>query len=55
MGKSKKEKIITFNSLLHLENQKKIWIEQSEHFGEIHIWLKKTYFKHNDPFEDLRD
>ena len=55
VGKSKKEKIITFNSLLHLENQKKIWIEQSEHFGEIHIWLKKTYFKHNDPFEDLRD
>lgn len=55
VGKSKEEKIIAFNSLLHLENQKKIWIEQSEHFGEIHIWLKKTYFKHNDPFEDLRD
>ena len=55
VGKSKEEKIIAFNSLLHLENQKKIWIEQSEHFGEIHIWLKKTYFKHNDPFEDLRN
>ena len=55
VGKSREEKIIAFNSLLHLENQNKIWIHQDEHFGDIHIWLKKTYFKHNDPFEDLRD
>jgi len=55
VGKTKEEKITAFNSLLHLENQNKIWIHQDEHFGDIHIWLKKTYFKHNDPFEDLRD
>ncbi len=51
----KDEKIISFHSLLHLENQEKIWLEQDEHFGEIHIWMKKTYFKHNNPFEDLID
>ncbi|MCH8945720.1 MAG: segregation/condensation protein A [Nanoarchaeota archaeon] len=54
-GNNKEEKIIVFSSLLHLENQKKIWIEQKEHFGDIHIWLKKTYFKKNDPFKDLRE
>jgi len=38
-----------------LENQKKIWLEQNGHFEEIHLWLKKTYFKHNpDPFADLK-
>lgn len=55
IGKEKEDKILSFSSLLHLENQKKIWIEQEEHFGEIHIWLKDTYFKHNDPFEDLKE
>ncbi len=54
VGKNKEEKIISFSLILHLESQKKIWIEQKEHFGDIHIWLKDTYFKHNDPFEDLR-
>lgn len=52
---NKDEKIISFHSLLHLENQQKIWLEQDEHFGEINIWLKKTYLKHNNPFEDLID
>ena len=50
------EKLISFSPLLHLENSKKVWLEQTEHFGEIHIWLKKTFLKHNgDPYEDLRD
>jgi len=54
-GENREEKIITFSSLLHLENQRKIWIEQNENFGEIYIWLKKTYLKNNDPFADLRE
>ena len=54
-GNNKEEKIIVFSSLLHLENQEKIWIEQEEHFGDIHIWLKKTYFKKNDTFKNLRE
>ena len=53
---NKEEKIISFSFLLHLENQSKIWIEQDEHFGEMYIWLKKTYMKHNPKFfEYLRD
>ncbi len=55
VGNSKEEKIISFSPLLHLENQKKIWMEQEKHFDEIYIWLKETYLKHNpDPFADLK-
>lgn len=56
IGKDKEERIISFSPLLHLENQKKVWMEQPEHFEEIDIWLKDVYFKHNpDPFADLRE
>ena len=52
----REEKIMSFSLLLHMENQKKIWLDQGEHFGEIHIWLRKTFFKHNpDPFADLKE
>ena len=55
VGAKKEERIITFLPLLHLDNQKKIWLEQEEHFTDFHIWLQKTYFKHNpDPFSELR-
>ncbi len=48
-------KTVVFPSLLHLENQKKIWLDQEEHFEEIHIWLKNTYLKHNPcPLEKIR-
>ncbi|MFC1682061.1 segregation/condensation protein A [Nanoarchaeota archaeon] len=54
-GENREEKIITFSPLLHLENQKKIWLEQDSHFEEIHIWLKNIYLKHNpDPFAELK-
>jgi len=36
-GGEKKEKILTFLSLLHLNTEKKIWMQQDEHFGEIYI------------------
>ena len=56
IGKNKEERIISFSPLLHLEHQKKVWLEQDNHFDEIHIWLKKNYLKHNpDPFADLRE
>jgi len=55
VGMEKEEKLIAFSPLLHLENQKKVWLEQETHFEEIYIWLKETYFKHNpDPFADLK-
>lgn len=56
IGETKEERILAFLPLLELENQKKIWLEQENHFDEIHIWLKETYFKHNgDPFADLKE
>jgi len=55
VGIKKQNRIIAFSPLLHLENQKKIWLEQENHFQEIYIWMKKTYFKYNpDPFADLK-
>jgi len=52
----KEERAISFFPLLHLDHQKKIWLEQDGHFEEIYIWMKHTYFKHNpDPFADLRE
>jgi segregation and condensation protein A len=54
ISQTKEEKIHSFSSLLHLDNQNKIWLEQEEHFGEIHIWLKHTYLKHNPkPYSEL--
>lgn len=55
VGPEKEDKIISFSPLLHLENQKKVWLEQEKHFDEIDIWLQETYFKYNpNPFEELR-
>lgn len=55
IGDDKEERIIAFPALLHLDHQKKIWLEQEVHFEEFHIWLKEVYFKHNpDPFADLK-
>ena len=56
IGKNREERIISLLPLLHLECQKKIWLEQEGHFEEIHIWLKNVFLKHNpDPFAELRD
>ena len=38
IGDKKEEKLFSFTPLLYLEHQKKIWIEQNEHFGNIYIW-----------------
>ncbi len=56
IGKEREEQIISFGSLLHLENQQKVWMHQEDHFDEIYIWLKKTYLEHHgDPFAELRE
>jgi len=56
VGKEKEDKIISFYPLLQLENQKKVWLEQENHFEEIYIWLKNVFLKHNpDPFADLKN
>jgi segregation and condensation protein A len=54
--KNHEEMINSFSPLLHLENQKKIWLEQKNHFEEIYIWEKESYWKNNGhPFQDLMD
>ena len=56
IGENKEEKIISFLPLLHLENQKKIWLEQETHFDEIYIWLKDVFLKHNpNPLIELKE
>jgi len=45
--KTKEEKIMNFVSLLHLDNQHRIWLEQDNHFGDIWIWLNSLYKKKN--------
>jgi segregation and condensation protein A len=56
VGQDREERLISFLPLLHLDNQKKIWLEQENHFEEIYIWLSEVYLKHNpDPFKDLRE
>src|SRR3989344_91024 len=55
-GMNKEERIVAFLPLLHLDNQKKIWLEQKEHFEEIHIWLKNKFDNKNpDYFTNLGD
>lgn len=55
VGNDKEERVISFAPLLHLDNQKKIWLHQSEHFEEIDIWLKHIFLNHNpDPTEEVR-
>ncbi|HKZ33631.1 MAG TPA: segregation/condensation protein A [Candidatus Nanoarchaeia archaeon] len=55
IGTDKENRILSFSPLLHLDHQKKIWLEQEQHFGDFYIWLKETYLANNpDPFADLR-
>ena len=56
IGKDSEERAISFAPLLQLENNGKIWLDQKDSFGEIDIWLKDVYLKHNpDPFSDLKE
>lgn len=54
-GRTRDEQVMCFSPLLHLEAQQRVWLEQSGHFEEIYIWMRKEYLKHNpDPLADLR-
>ena len=44
---SKNDKVAAFVSLLHLDNQQKVWIEQENHLDEIWILSKILYEKQN--------
>ncbi len=44
---SREDKLTSFVSLLHLDTQQKVWLEQEGHFQEIWILLKKMYEEQN--------
>ena len=46
---SGEDRVSAFVSLLHLDNQHKVWLEQDGHFEEIWILLKHMYEKQNAP------
>ena len=46
-GEGRERRIVSFISLLHLDTQHKIWLEQDGHLNEIWILLKEMYEKHN--------
>jgi len=48
------ERIMTFVSLLHLDTQQRVWLEQEKHFEEIWIWLKELYEAANKDELDKR-
>ncbi len=49
------DRLLTFVSLLHLDNQQKIWLEQDGHFEEIWVLLKEVYeTKNKDLLEKLK-
>jgi segregation and condensation protein A len=53
-GENKEERIACFYPALQLENNNQIWLEQLEHFDEIHLWLKDVYIKKNgNPYKGL--
>lgn len=52
---SYEDRLLTFVSLLHLDNQQKIWLEQDGHFQEIWVMLKEIYeSKNRDLLEKLK-
>ena len=55
MQLTKEEKLAAFVSLLHLDNQQRVWLEQDNHFEEIWILLKHLYDKKNkDKLDKLK-
>jgi len=53
-GEDKEERIISFFTLLTLESQRKVWLEQNNHFEEIYVWPRNNYMKaHPNFFMDL--
>jgi segregation and condensation protein A len=42
MNLHEEDRVIAFVSLLHLDSQERIWLEQEGHFEEIFVMLKKT-------------
>jgi len=56
VGKEKEERLAGFLPVLHLNNSKKLWLEQENHLDEIHIYLYQHFEKNKDKFlEELEE
>jgi chromatin segregation and condensation protein Rec8/ScpA/Scc1 (kleisin family) len=56
VGSEKEEKLACFLPVLHLSNNKKLWLEQEQHLDEIWIFLKEYFNKNRDNFmEELEE
>lgn len=49
-GLDREERIIHFFMLLNLDSQRKVWLDQKNHFEEFHIWPRELYFQKNPDF-----
>jgi len=50
IGKEREEKVACFLPLLHLSNNKKLWLEQEEHLEDIWVYLYKYFEKNSEDF-----
>ena len=56
IGVEREEKLASFLPLLHLSNNKKLWLEQENHLEEIWIYLHTYFNKNKDDFlEELEE
>ncbi len=60
VGKEREEKLACFLPLLHLSNNRKLWLEQENHLEEIWIYLYEYFEKNKEDFikeleEDIED
>jgi hypothetical protein len=51
-GADKDERLACFLPLLHLSNNKKLWLEQYKHLDEIWIYLYEYFDKNRDFFKE---
>jgi len=56
VGKDRDEKLACFLPVLHLSNNKKLWLEQYGHLDEIWVFLHEYFKKNRDKFvEELEE
>ncbi len=55
IAKDREEKLVSFLPLLHLDSQKRIWLEQEKHFDEIWIWLYHIFVKKLKEIEGAKE
>ena len=55
IGKEREEKVACFLPLLHLSNNKKLWLEQENHLEEIWVYLHNYFEKNRDLFSSEYD